>query len=542
VSDRDRMPAKVWLSALLVWIVVTSVNLAKPVHMDDTAYLEVARHIVANPLHSTSGLLNWKDVDEPIHAIINQPHLFPYLLAAWMVMFGSTSMALHSLMAIFSLGAILMFQFLASELSPWKNVWLTWLVFASPAFLPSQNLMVDVPLLFFVLAFFSGLTLAATTSHRGWILAAGSCALAILTKYTALFLLPLLALAAVVLKQYKKLWVTAIPVLALVLWSLLNLWDYGGIHVLQRYSHDSPNGGLLARSVRHTLSLISCLGSIAPFSLIIGRRHFQSSAVMRWTGAICIMAGLSTAVASARWNQVDAISWGTAALIGLFFANGLWTLAGTVSAAVMAGRRGWDWRLATLTAWISGLILFLIVFAPFIAVRHVLLLTPPVILLLAQSFDLTLHSRRARIVALLGTGLALALGVSDWIYADAYRAHASVVRRDLGPASRIWYTGHWGWQWYAREQGMLQYQTGISVLQPGDFLVQPTLIARQELPDREMARLTLLTSTSIPSGPGTLFRTMSLLPWGGYYLSTPTTPPWRLSTAPLERFDLFVVR
>jgi hypothetical protein len=228
--------------------------------------------------------------------------------------------------------------------------------------------------------------------------------------------------------------------------------------------------------------------------------------------------------------------------MGVFFANGLWTLAGAASAAVERGRRSCDWSLVMLLAWTVSLGLFLILYAPFIAVRHVLLLTPPLLLLLAQSFDFTVYSRRAGIAVVLSAALGIALGVSDWIYADVYRTHAGIVRRELGPASRIWYTGHWGWQWYAREQRMLQYQTGVSVLQTGDFLIQPALVVHQTIDARDLARLTLLKSTTVPAGPGTMFRTMSSTPWGGFYGGAGRAPSWRLSTAPLERFDLFVVR
>src|SRR5712691_476881 len=202
-----------WICILAIWFLVTAINLLKPVHIDDTAYLEIARHILANPLHSMSGSLNWSDVKQPIH-LTNQPHLFFYLLAGWMALFGSGEAALHSMMALFSLGGILAFRFLAREVAPGKEIWLVALLFAGPAFLPSQNLMVDVPLLFLIVVFFSGLMLAARNDDRGWIVAAISAAMAILTKYTALVLLPILVLGCVMLKNWKKLWVLAIPLRA----------------------------------------------------------------------------------------------------------------------------------------------------------------------------------------------------------------------------------------------------------------------------------------------------------------------------------------
>src|SRR5438876_683634 len=228
-----RIALREWVCILAIWCLVTGINLLKPVHIDDTAYLEIAKHILENPLHSMSGMLNWDNVKEPIH-LTDQPPLFFYLLAGWMALFGSGEVELHLLMALFTLGAILVFRCLAREVAPGKETWLIALLFAGPAFVPSQNLMTDVPLLFLILVFFSGLMLAARNDDRGWILAAIASALAILTKYTALVLLPILVLGCGMLKKWKALRVLLIPILALVLWSLLNLWEYGGIHVLER--------------------------------------------------------------------------------------------------------------------------------------------------------------------------------------------------------------------------------------------------------------------------------------------------------------------
>ena len=51
---------------LLLSALAAAVNLTKAVHIDDTAYLEMARAIIRNPLHPLSELLNWEDSSRPI--------------------------------------------------------------------------------------------------------------------------------------------------------------------------------------------------------------------------------------------------------------------------------------------------------------------------------------------------------------------------------------------------------------------------------------------------------------------------------------------
>ena len=523
-----------WFSILSLVTVVTAVNLTKPFHIDDTAYLEIAERIIASPLHATSGLLNWHNVSEPIH-LTNQPHLYFYILAGWMALFGSSEVAIHALVAIFSTGTILAFVFLAREIAPGRELWLAWLLFAGPAFLPSQNLMVDVPLLFFVLLFFSGLVIAAKGDERGWGVAASASAAAVLTKYTALVLLPILAVAAVLLRRPRQLRVLSIPLLALVCWSLLNLWDYGGIHVLERPSQ----GSAIVRSLVRFPGLILCLGSVAPLTLLIMWRGAGSRRVFLGYGALCVGIGLLTALAPRNAAIRHDYSPQLAVLSGVFVANGLWVLGGAVLVVAREWPARWTPLDGILLMWIVGLLLFLSAYSPDAAVRHVLLIIPPLLLIVGKSFDLSRFRWRGWGTVAVSSGLALLLAVSDWAYADVYRTQARLIREQLGPQSTIWYTGHWGWQWYARQEHMVQYQTGISVLGAGDFLVEPLLVDKQDIDARDQARLTLNRRIVVDSTPWTAIRTMSMLPWGGFYTSTMTTPPWRFSNQPLEEFDIF---
>src|SRR5215467_925770 len=85
-----------WVWLLVLWVTVTAYNLFKPYHIDDTAHLEIARWISANPLRPMSGLFDWEEGIEPVYQL-NQPHLYFYLLALWGGVFGYSEVAMHSL-------------------------------------------------------------------------------------------------------------------------------------------------------------------------------------------------------------------------------------------------------------------------------------------------------------------------------------------------------------------------------------------------------------------------------------------------------------
>jgi len=86
-----------------------------------------------------------------------------------------------------------------------------------------------------------------------------------------------LVLGCGMLKKWKALRVLLIPILALVLWSLLNLWEYGGIHVLER----PLEGEAWTRFPVRLPQLILCLGSVTPVFLLVRRgqvRRYAASA------------------------------------------------------------------------------------------------------------------------------------------------------------------------------------------------------------------------------------------------------------------------
>ena len=191
---------------------MTAYNLAKPFHIDDTAHLEIARWIAGHPLHPMSGMLNWGGVNEPIYDT-NQPHLYFYLLAGWASVFGYSEIALHALQSLFALACVVLFHRQALRFCPGVAVWLTALLVLGPAFVVEQNLMVDVPLLALWLLFFELLLLHrdSPAQTRRYVLAGLVCGAAVLTKYSSLTLLPVLAASLLLERRVRQAWTVLVP-------------------------------------------------------------------------------------------------------------------------------------------------------------------------------------------------------------------------------------------------------------------------------------------------------------------------------------------
>lgn len=478
------MRRKDWFFVTAIWTIVTAYNLWKPFHIDDSAHLEIAKWIIHDPLHPMSGILNWSGTPDPIFQT-NQPHLYFYLLAAWAYVFGFSEVSVHLFQSMFSLSAIAIFHSIAVKRVPTLATWLTAMLALGPAFIVEQNAMVDIALLAVWLAFFRYLILDIDSSKQTvrFISMAVFASAGVLIKYSSLVLVGVLLVALLGERRRTYLWVLLIPAATVILWSIFNFLDVGSVHILTR-----PQSGLSPwRVLEHSFRWVITLGGLLPLgAMILGltvARRYQSLNRLWWP-SLLLMGALSLSVMLGAVSDVHA----DRVLLLVFLVNGLlivtWVLACTWQAlrGSPAGSPAQE-RMSELylLLWIAATTAFYVLSAPFIAARHVLLVLPPLLLLFGQAFG-SLVSRRALTVGL-GVTLVVSAGLclSDWRFADFYRRAAAEIASELPSGSRIWTTGHWGWQWYAAQQGMLQADVSKNGLLPGDYLVVPEDITHEDL-------------------------------------------------------------
>jgi len=182
---------------------------------------------------------------------------------------------------------------------------------------------------------------------------------------------------------------------------------------------------------------------------------------------------------------------------------------------------------------------FLVLLAPFVAVRHTLLVLPYFLLLLARSPRWP-SGRSLRVALALSTAVGALVAIADIriaaVYRDAVARWAPELHR-RNPAAHTWFLGHWGFQWYATRAGMQPYFPGRSTLTDGDWLVVPEGVHQQALAEADRARLREVEVERIAAGPLDVFRTLHH--GGGFYASY-AVPPYAPSTDPLETFRIYV--
>lgn len=469
-----------------LWLLATALNIAKPFHLDDTAHLLIAEQIANAPLHPMSGLVNWLDTAEPVF-VTNQPHFFYYLIAGVVAVFGPSELALHLFLSMFTGLAIWVSYALGRRFVPQYALIITATLVLSPGFLINQNVMADVPLLAMM-----GLAVLILTGpmgdHKTGAKGFGVFSLALLTKYTALFLFPALIIAA--MRKRRVLVGSLLPVVALALWSLFNIYDYGAAHILNR----PANAGGLFPSPKLTFALICNMGifAVPPAIWLMTSARLKWVWVGIWVVSFAAFYVVTLKLLHLAYEPLMPLNAGLFAS-AMVLGGAVALRVGQLALALWHDRaRLGGWLLEnlgeiTLLAWLAGGGVFLATFPPFMATRHALLLVLPLFILALRAQPLNIGRRTAVSVLLVWGLIGVFTTANDIRFAGFYRDMAPVVAaRATGLAghnARVFTRGHWGWQWYARQSGMLEYDSVRSQLRVGDILVDPVDISSQFVAD-----------------------------------------------------------
>lgn len=516
---------KDWLLLFLIWLIATSVNITKPFHIDDAYHLEAAVHIQKNPLQPGSGYINWLNVPEPI-SNSNQPPLVFYLISIVGSIFSLNEIPLHLLISFFTFAALFYFFLTVRLLKPGNEWFLTMLLGLSPAFLVNQNIMTDIPVLSASTAFAYFSLKAAQTGQKKFIVYSGlALAIAVIIKFTVLPLLIVMAIVPFFYKRPKYSLAVLIPLAMLTLYALWNIYDYNDIQLITRTSGRSSSEGFGGM----VLSFLACIGGVSPFSLMLFPTVFKNPK-KHVAYIIALFAGFSLFVAIS-WVGLFSFDFSKEIIRYVFMLLGIVIFLNIALANKSVFKDLFSSQFNSvkkifLLLWFFSLAIFITLFAPFMATRHVLLTLPAYLLMIPFipfNYPKVLKSTALAVTLLSG----ILLSISDYKYANFYKKHASQISQQYGKEHTIWSVGHWGWQWYSRVNGLKIYHTCMSDVKVGDIFAYP-----QQVPSQVICpTIELKTIETRWDKPG-FFSFFSTRHEATFYNSGYKRPPWRLSEMP----------
>ncbi|MBI2201302.1 MAG: glycosyltransferase family 39 protein, partial [Armatimonadetes bacterium] len=453
----------------------------KAFHIDDTFYLMVSRQILEDPLRPYSFTIDWGERPTFAFDEDNNPPFYCYWVAAVMACFGESERPLHLAMLPFTAlaaGSMLWLcrRFLRFPVAP------AMVFILGPAFLPSQNVMLDVPLVALCLAAMACFIHGVDAGTRAALVWAGVLSgLAILTKYSGLVLLPLLAVYGWSRGRPRTALFLLIPLAMLGLWGLHGYLVYGRPHFIGR---GLPGGQAARLGVLLQASARSLAGCAFTAGLLLG---------MPWTWKRAQAAAASIAGAFlAGWPWSGSFSQHL--LEGAFVLNLAamilalgWAAGRTLHGRVWkAGEGNGNADLLLLLLWAAAFLAFNLIAAPFVSVRHVLPALPPVLILAFRRLeDVGMPPAPFQRASALSTVAVTALfgflvAAADQEYAGVYREAAPQLSRaveKLGAPAR--FVGHWGWQYYAEATGLKAFSIEEPPLATGSLLVLAAWVPRQ---------------------------------------------------------------
>lgn len=503
---------------VVTWaVVLTGLNAIKPLHVDDTTYYFDAAQIAAHPLDPYGHVLLY--FNEALPAIrVLAPPLLPYWWAAGIRLFGDSPFLWKlwlfpfAFLFVSSLAALLR-RFAAGSAMP-----LLLALVLSPVFLPSLNLMIDIPALALSLASLRLFFRACDKRSPVLAVLAGLTAgLAMQTKYTA-FLAPAAMLIYALLQRQLGLGLASSLAAGLVFaaWETALLCHYGESHflyqLLQGSDNNQPKMILLG-------ALFPLVGGAAPTLALLALTVISASRRLLFAAAVLMALPFLLLVCP------DALSCGGIMYVladVLFVCNGVaglltvgWAARRLVTVNDPSDRPNHLLQRDTwfLVLWFALELVGYVIISPFPAVRRIMGTTIAATLLIGCLADRSrLQKWRRNLLHGLTVGSMLfgfGFFAVDYLEAraeqQAAQDAAQYIRREH-PHAQIWYAGYWGFQFYAEKCGMKQIvpvqspSAGSGSTRPillpshfrrGDWLVIPDDGIPQQEPELDRPELEL---------------------------------------------------
>lgn len=508
--------------------------LDKPFHIDDTVVLHISSQILQDPLRPFDGDFFWLSQPDPLFKVTTNPPLVSYWLAPFIALAGYREWVLHAAMLPFLVllgwGMVrLSVRFMGREHAGWA----VWGLILSPAIIPSVNVMRDVPMAGLFLA---GMALwVEGIDKKQWNITALGALLGgvgMLAKYSGLLFLLLAGAYLLTRREWRMLPILCAALLPLALWSLHNLVIYHQVHML--YLFEERRGGLPWQDKLYG-GLIG-IGACLPLGL------FCLIDCAKQSRGLLLIAVLSAwVVAVLMMNYYE----GTVYPQSVF-----WLLVGSMLTFYCGFRISDCFSLRLLVPSISSscrdsgflLFWFLLVFfysiwgVPFQAVRHLILLLPPLLWFILPAFQ-----NRHLLQAGLTLQAVLTAGVfaADYEYANVYRRYFDGTKNYLASLNN-WYAGHWGWMFYAEQAGWRQIVPSGAGLQSRDVITIPKNVHKGRLPEGWAKQWKQLSEQTYDGFVP--LRTMNGFQGAAYYALVRGNAPYIFSMRqPLETFQVYQV-
>jgi len=532
------------------WILLAAVTLAcllpftgKAVHIDDPLYIWAAKQIQAHPLDPYGVAVNWYGTTKSLAAVTKNPPLASYVMALAASLFGWGEPVLHLTVILAALLVVLGTYRLASGICAYPVEAALVALFTPVVMISSTTIMGDVLMLAFWVWAAAFWMRGIREQHNGWLLlGALLVACSALTKYFGAALIPLLLAwtAAERKRAERAMLYLLLPALLLGLYQWWSGSLYGRGLLADAAAYATGFGAIGKGSYgRNLLAGLSFLGGCFITVAFHAHRLWSRPGILIIGSMALVALGVTLfALGPFAPGGDGGLGWNVIAQGALFAAGGFGLLALAVGEWI---RRRDPWSLLLLL-WIAGTLLFAALVNWTVNGRSLLPIAPAVGLLVARRLDARAPASgrgwRTRVL-LPAALLSLLVAYADLRLADGVRADVDLIAsHPRAERSRLWFQGHWGFQYYMEARGGKALDVAGSELLPGDILIVPmnnTSLFR--LPAEYVPLRDSLSSAHL-----SWLATMNLDAGAGFYAHVWGPLPFVVGAIPPERYLVYMVR
>ncbi len=525
--------------------------LNKAVHVDDIYILAAKDNILNHPLNPYGFDFDFAQGHTDFYSHYSGPPTLAYYFALISLFLSNSLILFHLFMIIFPLSAVISLYFLSKKYV--KNpLWPPLLMLSTPTFLvTSHNFMPDVPVAsMFILSitlFLYGLEKNSRMLLLTGAIAAGA---AMLLKYTALLLFPLIILICIISGKASKMKYLLISFAILLSWSIPSFLLYGNFHLVEIFSFYESGKGVGSFSLQIIIPYVTLIisqlshfggASIFPLALTLpflkGRKNRMAFLISMLLPLpfLAFLYNFSSTFISGQYSFVQL------ALLEIFISSAfffLYLLLRFLPTSVSSLKN----PLSLLSIWFFTVYAANSLVVGGAARYNTLLLAPLAILfcVLIESHNPSTQQKRALqttfiLTLLLGIGVA----VADYTYADSYREFAQHNPTYKTQTNTVWFLGHGGFAYYMKQEGYSMLPALSEFPRQGDYIIKAQIPFPRPLSGQLFSRIELISTTSTQS-PFPL-RVEHPPSHAGLYTYGSGFLPYSFSTQPLERFEVYKV-
>lgn len=486
------LTSRLTLLLLLLLLFIPFSN--KAFHIDDHAFMSMARMIGWNPLQALPVDYDYagKVITQLLPYEITHPLLIPYFIKIVVAIFGEREVPLHLAFLPFPILAglaLVRIQRLFTTYGGQGSLLLALLFFSMPAVLVNgQNIMTDMPTLAFLLwgiasygEWFAG------GSRRSCYVGGVALTLAVFSSYQMLAFVPLIGGYALYRRRVDRhlLISLALPITMLAAWLLAIYQRYDIFPLLKSRiggSHASI-GEEISKGLRGRNLLNKSLASIAFFgaSLLwaLPLHHLLCRTLGWFLAGLGILTPLCWLLTSGLVDYSPLQRGGVA----FFLALGCMAVATFVRIIRQRQRAGEPvGEQLFLLCWVLLVLAYIMLLFPFGSARYLMPALPPALLLLAGerrwSEGVALRPVLTRVILCGSLLFGLAAAAADYRFAGVYREFAGEMQRlraQYNNSLDVWYIGEWGMHYYLRRGGARYLHSTSNAPRLGDYVVIPEM-------------------------------------------------------------------